>query len=51
MLTALAVVLVGIWMIVKSQGPVSNTLTLVLGIAVAVLALVDLTRPYWHRAP
>lgn len=49
MLTAIAVVLVGIWMILMSQGPVSATLTLIFGIVVAVLALLDLTRPYWHR--
>ena len=42
MLTALAVVLVGIWLIMQSQQPVSSTLTLIFGIVAAALALFDL---------
>lgn len=49
MLTSLAVVLVGVWLIVSSQERVSADLTLILGIVAAILALVDLIRPYWHR--
>lgn len=51
MLTSLAVVLIGIWLILQSQQPVNATLTLVFGIAVAVLALVDLLRGAGVRLP
>ena len=49
MLTSLAVLLTGIWLVLQSQQPVNKTLTLIFGILVAVLALVDLVRPYVHR--
>lgn len=42
MLTCIAVLLVGIWLILQSISPVNATLTLVFGIVVAALALVDL---------
>lgn len=48
-LTSLAMILVGIWLVVYSQGPVSTTLTLIFGIAAAALALIDLIRPYLGR--
>lgn len=44
MLTSLAVILIGIWLILQSQAPVQSTVTLIFGIAAAVLALVDLLR-------
>lgn len=47
MLTSIAVVLVGIWMIIASQGVPSSILTLLFGIISAGLALVDLI--YAHR--
>jgi len=40
-LTALAVLLISIWLILASQEPVSDTLTLVFGIVAAVLVLFD----------
>jgi hypothetical protein len=51
LLTPLAVVLAGVWLIVQSRSTVSDTLTLIFGIVIAVLALLDAIRPYWHRAP
>lgn len=42
MLLAIAVLIVGIWMVLTSQEPVSSGLTLVLGIIVAVLAFIEL---------
>lgn len=55
MLTSLAVVLVGIWLVIQSQQPVSSTLTLIFGIAVAALALIDVLRgsgyPLTRRGP
>jgi multisubunit Na+/H+ antiporter MnhE subunit len=51
MLTCLAVVLVGVWLIVSSQSRLSDTATLIFGIAVAVLALIDLLRPYVYNRP
>jgi lipopolysaccharide export LptBFGC system permease protein LptF len=42
MLTALAVVLVGVYLILTSQSHVSSTGTLIWGIVVAALALFDL---------
>lgn len=42
MLTSLAVVLIGIWLIVQSQGPVNATITLIFGIVAAALAVADL---------
>jgi len=50
MLTALAVILLGLWLVLKSQGPVSQTFTLIIGIVAMALAVIDLTRPYWNRA-
>jgi hypothetical protein len=41
-MTQLAVILVGIWLILQSQTNVSSTLTVIFGIAVCVLALLDL---------
>ena len=52
MLVALVGSLIGIWLIIQSQGPVNATTTLIFGIAVAVLCVVELlleTRPYWRR--
>lgn len=40
-LTQIAVLLVGIFLILFSQGPVSATLTLIFGIAVCVLVLAE----------
>jgi hypothetical protein len=54
MLTSIAVVLVGVWLIVTSQQHVSSTLTLIFGIVVGLLALLDLLHGYWpaaRRAP
>lgn len=45
-LTPIAVVLVGLWMIVEHNKLPDHTLTLIFGIVVAVLALIDLVRPY-----
>jgi multisubunit Na+/H+ antiporter MnhE subunit len=45
-LTTLAVLLVGIWLVITSQQHLSSTATLLFGIVVGVLALVDLLRPY-----
>ena len=42
MLTTLAVVLAGVYLIIVSQGPISDTGTLIFGIVIAALALVDL---------
>jgi hypothetical protein len=47
MLTSIAVILVGVWLIVTSQQRVSSTLTLIFGILVGLLALLDLLQPYW----
>lgn len=44
MLTSIAVILISIWLIVYSQGPVSSTLTLIIGAIAGLLALVDLLR-------
>ena len=44
MLTSLAGVLTGIWLILQSQHSTTTTLTLLFGIIVAVLCLVDLVR-------
>lgn len=44
MLTSLAGVLTGIWLILQSQHSTTVTLTLLFGIIVAVLCLVDLIR-------
>jgi multisubunit Na+/H+ antiporter MnhE subunit len=49
MLTCVAVLLVGVWLVVTSQQHVSSTLTLIFGIIVGVLALADLIRPYVWR--
>lgn len=51
MLTSLAVILVGIWLVLQSQGPVQSTVTLIIGIVVAALALVDLIRGTGVRLP
>ena len=51
MLTSLAVVLLGVYLIVASQQPVSSTLTLIFGLAAAILALVDLLRGAGVRVP
>jgi hypothetical protein len=52
MLTALAVILVGIYLIVTSQSHVSSTGTLIWGIVVGALAFFDLAEPvYRRRAP
>lgn len=42
MFTTIGVLLTGIWLILESQTQVDSTLTLIFGIAVAVLAAVDL---------
>jgi uncharacterized membrane protein YqgA involved in biofilm formation len=42
MFTSVAVLIIGVWMIVSSQEPVSATLTLVLGVLVGILAFLDL---------
>lgn len=42
MLTSVAVVLAGAWLIIYSQEKPSTTLTLVFGILVVVLAVIDL---------
>jgi hypothetical protein len=49
-MTALAVVLVGIFLIVQSQTRVTSTLELLFGIVVAILAVLDLTGGVpWRR--
>lgn len=50
-LTSLAVLLVGIWLVITSQSHVSSTGTLIFGIVVGALALVDLLRPYVANRP
>jgi hypothetical protein len=40
-LTQIAVVLTGIWLVITSQEPASSTLTLIVGIVVVVLVLLD----------
>lgn len=49
MFTSIAVVLAGAWLIIYSQEKPSTTLTLVFGIVIVVLALIDLLRPYVIR--
>ena len=44
MLTSLAGVLTGIWLILQSQHSTTALLTLIFGVLVAVLCLVDLLR-------
>lgn len=44
MLTSLAGILTGLWLILESQHSTTTTLTLVFGIVVMVLCLVDLLR-------
>jgi hypothetical protein len=52
MLTALAVILVGAWMAIESQTAVSATATLIWGILVVVLVVVEIAQPlYRRRAP
>jgi hypothetical protein len=51
MLLAIAVLLTGIWIALTSQEPVSSGVTLIFGIVVAVLAAIELLRPYAGRAP
>lgn len=41
-LTQLAVILLGLYLVLTSQNPVSSTLTLLWGIIVVVLVLLDL---------
>ena len=41
-MTAIAVIVVGAWMILSSQTSVSTTLTLIFGIAVVALAALEL---------
>lgn len=48
MFTALAVVLVGVWLIITSRGHLDRDVTLAFGILVVVLAAVDLFWPYWR---
>jgi uncharacterized membrane protein YqgA involved in biofilm formation len=48
-LTSVATVLVGVWMIVEHNKLPDHTLSLIFGIIVGVLALVDLIRPYVGR--
>lgn len=52
-LTQLAVILVGIYLVITSQQPASSTLTLVWGIAVVLLVVFDLAplRARWGRVP
>lgn len=52
-LTQLAVLLTGIYLIIQSQQPVSSTLTLIWGIVIVVLVLLDLapSRARWGRVP
>ena len=40
-LTQIAVVITGAWLILSSQEPASETLTLICGIAVVVLVILD----------
>lgn len=49
MLTFIALLLVGIWLILTGVTVVSDTLTLIFGIAVVVLVLIELLTPYYHR--
>jgi hypothetical protein len=52
MYTTIAVLITGIYFIIKSQTFVSTTATLVVGIAVVILAAIDLLAPrIVHRAP
>lgn len=51
MLVALAGILTGIWLILDSQSHPAKILTLIFGIVIALLCLLELTRPYWHRVP
>ena len=49
--TPIAVLLVGIWMVITSQSHISDTGTLIWGVVVAALALLDLLRPVYLRQP
>ena len=55
MFTSIAVVLTGVWLILLgSKSHPSMTLTLIFGIVIAVLAILDLVlygRPYVRRGP
>lgn len=42
-LTQIAVAITGIWIIITSQEPVSSTLTLIVGVAVVILVILDST--------
>jgi hypothetical protein len=52
-LTQLAVILTGIYLIIVSQEAVSSTLTLIWGIVIVVLVLLDLApaRARWRGVP
>ena len=49
MLTSLAVVLTGVYLIIVSQEHVTSTLTLIFGLVIGILALADLVFPYIRR--
>jgi len=42
MFTSLAVILVGVFLVIQSQTPTSPTLELIVGLAAAILAILDL---------
>jgi hypothetical protein len=48
-LTPLAVLLLGIWALLRTLGNVSKTAALVLIIIAIVLAIIDMIRPYAGR--
>jgi hypothetical protein len=49
MLTSIAVVLTGVWLIIDSQSTLSTTATLIFGIVIAALAAIELIQPYARR--
>lgn len=51
-LTQIGVVLAGIWLIINSQEPTSTTLSLIFGITIVVLVVLDssFVRGYRNRA-
>jgi hypothetical protein len=49
LLTPLAVLLLGVWALLRTLGHVSKTAALILIIAAMVLVIVDMIRPYAVR--
>lgn len=49
--TPIAVLIIGIWLIIRSQTFVSPTVTLIVGIAATVLAGIDVVRLIVARRP